>query len=256
MNSIYEFFETKILLSEKTGMAKENYSYVCKLCKKLGLKDKDGGEIKIKQEKGKIFIKLELKIINIFKSGGNGNLHHHLRKEIHSKEYEMFNNKKRELDSPSSSVNKRKKLFNSFIENSPVASKNLAYHNSPKYKPNSSIQTERLQRLVATIVKVMLPVGIVENPAFIDYIHYLDPSFSMPVRKTVKNTALPHLKTIVQNKIKSIFRTIPSVSTSMDAWTDAAARPFNGFIAQGIDMNWNLHTVPIAFDYIEGSYLK
>jgi hypothetical protein len=42
----------------------------------------------------------------------------------------------------------------------------------------------------------------------------------------------------------------------MDAWTDAAARPFNGFIAQGIDMNWNLHTVPIAFDYIEGSYFK
>jgi hypothetical protein len=38
--------------------------------------------------------------------------------------------------------------------------------------------------------------------------------------------------------------------------TDAAARPFNGFIAQGIDMNWNLHTVPIAFDYIEGSYFK
>jgi hypothetical protein len=92
----------------------------------------------------------------------------------------------------------------------------------------------------------MLPVGIVENPAFIDYIHYFDPSFSMPVPKTVKNTALPQLKTIVQNKIKSILQTIPSVSTSMDAWTDAAARPFNGLIAQGIDMNWNLHTIPIA----------
>ena len=55
----------------------------------------------------------------------------------------------------------------------------------------------------------------------------------MPFRKTVKNTALPELKTMVQNNIKSILQTIPSVCTSMDAWTDAAARPFNGFIAQG-----------------------
>jgi hypothetical protein len=40
----------------------------------------------------------------------------------------------------------------------------------------------------------------------------------------------------------------------MDAWTDAAVRPFNGFVAQGIDTEWNLHTIPIAFEYINGIY--
>ena len=38
----------------------------------------------------------------------------------------------------------------------------------------------------------------------------------------------------------------------MDAWTDAVMRPYNGFIAQGIDNDWCLHTIPIAFEYIEG----
>ena len=117
MSSINEFFEPKILFSEKTGMGDENCTYVRKLCKKIGLKDTDGEEIKIEQEKGKIVIKLEVKINVIFKSGGNRNLHHHLRKQIHSKEFDMFNNEKRELDSPSSSVNKKKKLFD-FSENS------------------------------------------------------------------------------------------------------------------------------------------
>ena len=49
---IYDFYEPKILLSEKTPSGKDNYSFTCKLCRKLGLKDRDWGEVKIKQETG------------------------------------------------------------------------------------------------------------------------------------------------------------------------------------------------------------
>jgi hypothetical protein len=52
MTTIYDFFEPKILLTEKTKTGKENFSFVCKLCKKACFKNTDGGEIKIKQEKG------------------------------------------------------------------------------------------------------------------------------------------------------------------------------------------------------------
>lgn len=38
----------------------------------------------------------------------------------------------------------------------------------------------------------------------------------------------------------------------MDAWTDMVVRQYNGFIAQGIDNEWNLHTIPIQFERIEG----
>ena len=123
-----------------------------------------------------------------------------------------------------------------------------------KYKTNSSIQTERLYKLVSMLVKCMLPISIVENQSFRENINYLDPSFSMPTRTTIKNTVLPQLKNSCQIKIKNIIKSIPSISTSMDAWTDAAIRPFNGFVAQGIDYDWNLHTIPIAFDYIDGEF--
>ena len=100
----------------------------------------------------------------------------------------------------------------------------------------------------------MLPISIIEKEGFIEYINYLDHSFSMTSRQTVKKTVLPELKKIVQNKIKALINTIPSVSTSMDAWTDSAVRPFNGFIVQGIDNEWQLHTLPVEFAYIEGIF--
>ena len=99
----------------------------------------------------------------------------------------------------------------------------------------------------------MLPISMVD--AFVQYIRNLDPSFSMPIRATIKNTVLPQLKSIVQSKITAVLKTIPSLNklTSMDAWSDATVRPFNGFLAQGIDNEWNLHTISIAFDYIDGN---
>ena len=77
----------------------------------------------------------------------------------------------------------------------------------------------------------------------------------MPSRHNIKDTVLPKLKSVCQSKIQTHLTTIPSIKTSIDAWTDAAVRPFNGFIAQGIDMDWNLHTLPIEFEYINGNYL-
>jgi hypothetical protein len=29
-------------------------------------------------------------------------------------------------------------------------------------------------------------------------------------------------------------------------------RSFNGYVAQGIDDEWNLQTIPIAFEYVKG----
>ena len=45
----------------------------------------------------------------------------------------------------------------------------------------------------------------------------------------------------MQNEIKDVLKTIPFVNISTDLWTDATVRPFNGYIAQGIDNDWKLH---------------
>ena len=102
------------------------------------------------------------------------------------------------------------------------------------------------------LVKCMLPISIVDNKDFREYIKYLDPSFNMPCRKTVKESILPKMRSQCQEKIKEILKNIPWPNTSMDAWTDSVVRPYNGYIAHGIDNDWNLHTLPIEFEYVVG----
>ena len=165
--------------------------------------------------------------------------------------------KKKLEDSTPGKRGKKRNLENDFdllSNNNNMMRLNNGLFGSPvqKYKVNSVLQTERLHKLVSMIVKCMLPISIVENKSFKDYISYLDPSFSMPTRSSVKNSILPQLKSRCQNKIKSILNNIPSLSTSMDSWTDSALRPYNGFIAQGIDLDWQLHTISIEFEYMSG----
>ncbi len=44
------------------------------------------------------------------------------------------------------------------------------------------------------LVRCMLPISLVENKGFKEYILYMDPSFSMPTRSRIKDTGLPDLK--------------------------------------------------------------
>ena len=104
------------------------------------------------------------------------------------------------------------------------------------------------------LVKCMLPVSIVDNPAFREYINYLDPSFTIPSRKTIKDTSLPKMKEFVEYKIKHIMTQIKHPNVCTDLWTDSTSRPFNAFIFQGIDNEWNMHTLCSAFDFLEGIY--
>ena len=104
------------------------------------------------------------------------------------------------------------------------------------------------------LTRCMLPISIVENEGFKEYIEFLDPSFQMPSRRRIKEFGLPNLKIRLQSKIKDCLKSIPWINASVDLWTDAAVRPFNGYIAQGIDNNWVLHTIPIEFEPIIGNF--
>lgn len=103
----------------------------------------------------------------------------------------------------------------------------------PKFGPESILHHERLLKIVTMLVKCMLPVSLVENPAFRDYIVYIDPSFQMPCVTTVKEKGLVVLERKVNEAIKTRLRDIPWVNVSLDLWSDAVMRPFNGFVCQG-----------------------
>ena len=98
----------------------------------------------------------------------------------------------------------------------------------------------------------MLPLSLVETAGFKEFINYIDPSFSMPSRKTVKSTGIPELKDMIVVKLKELLEKIEFPNMSTDGWSDPTLRPFNGYICQGIDSDWNLITLPVDFRQITG----
>lgn len=82
----------------------------------------------------------------------------------------------------------------------------------------------------------MLPISIVEKAGFREYIEHLDPSFNMPTRFKIKESGLPDLKRIVEEKINVELARIQSINMSLDGWSDAVKRSFSGYISQGKQM--------------------
>lgn len=104
------------------------------------------------------------------------------------------------------------------------------------------------------LISLMLPVSLIETKAFKDFMHVFDPSFSVPTRYTVKTTGLTNMWCIVESKMRRLIDSFPHVNISVDGWADATIRCFNGYILQGIDPNWVLHSIPIAFQYVTGQF--
>lgn len=159
----------------------------------------------------------------------------HLKSELHfDKEYQELI----ELERNSNRPGKRRRL-NFDIENTPTDSPNKKLPDmgvltiQQKFKPDSLIQHERMLKIVVMLVKCMLPISLVEHKAFREYISYIDPSFNMPSGETVKLTGLPKLCQQVNERMKLRLTNISWVNVSLDLWSDAILRPYNGLICQG-----------------------
>lgn len=192
MSAIYDCFEEGILLPDKTLKGLDNYSYVCLTCKSKGLK-KNVDEFTYKCDAKK-----------------TSNLVNHLKTKGHEDAKLQFDLKtsNKSLDSP---LSKKCKLE--------IVESNLSpfkMSSSVKYKRTDLRRIDRCGKLVRMLVKCMLPISIVDNPGFREYINFIDPSFTIPSRKTIKDTSLPKMKEAVETKITNIMKTIkqPNVCTS------------------------------------------
>jgi len=99
----------------------------------------------------------------------------------------------------------------------------------------------------------MLPFALVERQGFIDYNYSMDPYFRVPTRKSL-TIKLSECKLEIESKIRTLFETATTVNTSVDGWSDETMRCFNGYVAQFIDKDWNMHTVSFAFEYVTGQH--
>jgi hypothetical protein len=105
---------------------------------------------------------------------------------------------------------------------------------SPKYKPNSATHKDRVHALVKMLVKLMLPISIVESEAWYEYMQTIDPSFRVPTRETIKNSGINNMLSRVHAKMAADLAKIEYVNVSCDGWSDKTLRCFNGYIAQGL----------------------
>jgi hypothetical protein len=125
---------------------------------------------------------------------------------------------------------------------------------TPKYKKHSSMQTSRFRSLILMIIKCMLPISLVERQPFKDFILKLDPSFNMPTRYLVKSNGIPDIRKETIINIKNAIFSIPWPNISLDGWSDGIMRCFSGYALQGIDKNWNLVNLTLAFRHIKGRF--
>lgn len=79
----------------------------------------------------------------------------------------------------------------------------------------------------------MQPVSIVEKEGFKELIEYLEPSFVMPTRFKIKETSLPMMKQLVEEKQREELKEIESVTILLDGWSTLNEQCFNGFRYQG-----------------------
>jgi hypothetical protein len=120
---------------------------------------------------------------------------------------------------------------------SPIAKRNLmemgALSKMPKYSAHSNQYKERASRLVKMMIKCSLPVSLFNKTGFVEWLEYIDPSFSVPCEYTIKTNYLVNFTLFVENKLRTILEPIKHVNISLDLWSDATLRSFNGIIVHG-----------------------
>lgn len=124
----------------------------------------------------------------LIKAATTSNLITHLEQNDNHKEaFTLYTNdlKKKEeslIDSPQPRSKLKRVEFTS--TSSPSAKlMESSFMKTVKYGNGSSIQKERTSLLLHMLAKCMLPMSLVENKNFINYISKLDPSLNMPTSK-------------------------------------------------------------------------
>ena len=82
------------------------------------------------------------------------------------------------------------------------------------------------------IIKLGLPLSILERPAFINFMKTIHPQFIMTSRRTLSRTTIPSLYEKMQDQLKAFCSTATFLSLTVDIWSDRRLRSF--FAATGM----------------------
>jgi hypothetical protein len=138
--------------------------------------------------------------------GTQSNLIAHLKTKSHSQSYGEYLGQQKIFEelshsrTSSGSAKKRARRSLSCSDNQSLETVGIV---SVKYPKNSQTQKLHSDALTQMLIKCMLPVSIVENPSFREYLSIVDPLFNVPCGNTIKDTSLPNIRAFVKETIKS-----------------------------------------------------
>ena len=88
-----------------------------------------------------------------------------------------------------------------------------------KYNTNNPRQVELSMGTVNDlIIKLGLPLSIVERPTFINFIKTVDPKFRMTSRRTLSRTTIPSLYEKKRDQLQIFCSTATFLSLTLDIW--------------------------------------
>lgn len=122
-----------------------------------------------------------------------------------------------------------------------------------KWKPTDTRQIELTQAILKLIAKDLLPLSLVESDAFREVLEIAQPSYTMPTRKYLCSTLLPHECSTIHDSIKSQLKCAPSVFLTLDLWSSRDMRSFLGVTGHFI-VDYSLRSVMLACRRFYGSH--
>lgn len=159
------------------------------------------------------------KKVQFDKKGVTSNTNRHIKSQ-HKKEYEKWISQLNE-----SNKDHQVKISNVFSKNSDSTKKR---QNSKSVYNDTHPKQMQLSEAISMnlIIELGLPLSLVERPAFIDFMHTVDPKFTITSRRTLSRSIIPQLFNNMNDKLKEICADAKFISLSLDIWTDRRMRAF------------------------------
>ena len=179
-----------------------------------------------------------------YSSGNTSNLNKHLKRK--HKDIDIGKTRYGDKDSGSK---KKKSMTPSSATPTPVRSPFQG-----KMSTNSARSKAITSKLLHFIVKDLRPFSIVENEGFRDLIHLLEPSYTIPTRKTLANVELPKLYEDRKIHVKKELQLSTHVALTTDGWTSRAAQGYITVTAHSIDPEWNMKNYTLQTCVLEESH--
>jgi hypothetical protein len=155
------------------------------------------------------------------KKGVTSNINRHIKTQ-HRKEYDEWFSRLHEANKENQQ--KIPDMLSKISETTRTSTSSKYYYNS-----NHPRQVQLSQAVVQNLiihVDLGLPLSLVERQPFIDFMHKIDPKFTLTSRRTLSRTIIPKLYSNMTDKLKKFCCEVEFISLTLDIWTDRRMRAF------------------------------